>query len=598
MKISEKMNKSIAEGKKFFSFEFFPPRTDEGVDNLFDRMENMVSYGPTFCDITWGAGGSTADLTLEIAKRMQNEVCVESMMHLTCTNMPKEKLDEALKTVRAAGLQNILALRGDPPKGQETFTTVEGGFSCALDLVKYIRETHGDYFGIGVAGYPEAHPDVITDDPEAMEKAYRSDLDYLKKKIDAGGELIITQLFYDCDKFIKFVADCREMGITVPIIPGIMPIMTYGGFKRMTGFCKTYVPQEILDTLEPIKDNEQAVKNYGIHIGTEMCKKLLDAGTPGLHMYTLNLDNAAVSILKNLGFVNPDVLPRSLPWRPSANVVRGPQEGVRPIFWSNRRLSYLARTSGWDSYPSGRWGSQARGKGGPFNPVPEQFMKKAVSSEKRREKALEAWGTVGGVKDVEEVFAKFVKGDVKMLPWSEFDKLQGETSEIADKLADINRKGFLTINSQPRANGIPSTDPKLGWGGPDGVVYQKAYLEFFCSPDAFKGLLEKIAAAPSLSYQAINGKGEYKSNLGEDAIVAMTWGVFPNKEIVQPTIVDCPSFKVWKDEAFDLWTTSWASLYEAGSQSAKTLSEIKDTYYLVSLIDNNFVNGDIFKVFA
>mmetsp|Transcript_44827 Transcript_44827/g.114603 ORF Transcript_44827/g.114603 Transcript_44827/m.114603 type:complete len:601 (+) Transcript_44827:95-1897(+) len=599
MKISEKMNASIAAGKTFFSFEYFPPRTDEGLENLMDRMENMVAYGPTFCDITWGAGGSTADLTLDIAKKMQNEVCVETMMHLTCTNMPKEKLDEALIVIKEAGIQNILALRGDPPKGEETFTAVEGGFNCALDLVKYIRDTQGDYFGIGVAGYPEAHPDVISEDAAEQEKAYRGDLDYLKKKIDAGGEFIVTQLFYDCDKFIKFVADCRAMDITVPIIPGIMPIMTYGGFKRMTGFCKTYVPQDIMDTLEPIKDNEQAVKNYGIHLGTEMCKKLLEAGTPGLHMYTLNLDNTSVTILKNLGFINPEVLPRELPWRPSANLRRKPQEGVRPIFWANRRHSYLARTTAWESYPSGRWASCAlRGKGGAFGPVDEKLMSKAQSSEKRREKAMAAWGkTVTSLEDVKAVFANYVLGEIKQLPWTESDRMQSESTDIAGKLVAIIKQGYLTINSQPRVNGLPSSDAKVGWGGEDGFVYQKAYMEFFCSPAALETMLSAVKKIPSISYQVVNAKGEYQSNMAEDAVVAVTWGVFPNKEIMQPTVVDASSFKVWKDEAFALWTAGWASLYEANSVSQKVLGEIKSSYFLVSLLDNNYVDGDLFKVF-
>jgi len=597
MKISEKMNAAIAAGKTFFSFEFFPPRTDEGVENLFDRMENMVAYGPTFCDITWGAGGSTADLTLEIAKRMQNQACTETMMHLTCTNMPKEKLDEAMFVIKSHGLQNILALRGDPPKGQETFTAVKGGFSCALDLIKYIREKHGDYFGIGIAGYPEAHPDVISEDPEQMEKAYWSDIEYLKKKVDAGGEFIVTQLFYDVDKFIKFVADCKKVGITVPIVPGIMPLMTYGGFKRMTGFCKTYVPQEILDTLEPIKDNEQAVKNYGIHLGTEMCKKLLAAGTPGLHMYTLNLDGASVSILKNLGLISSHSLPRSLPWRPSANIYRFPKEGVRPIFWANRRHSYLSRTAHWETFPAGRWASCLRGKGGAMAPPDEALMSRPLSSDKRREKALAAWGsTVSSMEDVKAVFAKFLKGEIKQLPWSDLDKLQSESADILSPLLDVNNKGFLTINSQPRVNGLPSTDTKVGWGPEGGFVYQKSYMEFFCPPDALDALLAAVKSQPSIAYQVVNAAGDYKSNIEEDAVIAATWGVFPGKEIVQPTIVDKASFMVWKDEAFDLWTTAWAGLYEQGSSSYQLLTEIRDTHYLVSLLDNNYIDSDLFKV--
>ena len=267
-------------------------------------MGKMVSYGPQFCDITWGAGGSTAELTQDIATRMQKEVGIETMMHLTCTNMLPDKVTIALEKCKEVGIENILALRGDPPKGQEKWEAVEGGFECALDLVEYIKKSYGDFFGIGVAGYPEAHPDAIVEDPEQFAKNYNEELVYLKKKIDAGGQMVVTQLFYDCDLFLKFVKDCRNIGITVPIVPGIMPIQSYGGFMRMTGFCKTKVPQEIFDTLEPIKDNDAAVKAYGIHLGTEMCKKLIAAGTPGLHMYSLNQDKAVVGILKNLGLIS------------------------------------------------------------------------------------------------------------------------------------------------------------------------------------------------------------------------------------------------------------------------------------------------------
>lgn len=224
-------------------------------------------------------------------------------MHLTCTNMPVESLEAALQQCKAAGITNILALRGDPPQGQETFTQVEGGFACALDLVRYIRAHHGDDFGICVSGYPEAHPDVIVDDPEAMRKAYWADIEYLRQKIEAGADFVVTQLFYDVDAYLQFVLDCRSVGITAPILPGIMPLMTYGGFKRMTAFCKTRVPQHVLDTLEAIKDNEDAVKAYGVSLGTMMCQRLLAEGAPGLHMYTLNLDKTAVGILRNVGQV-------------------------------------------------------------------------------------------------------------------------------------------------------------------------------------------------------------------------------------------------------------------------------------------------------
>ena len=190
VKIADKLKECQDRGEVYFSFEFFPPKTEEGINNLFPRMKKMVSHGPQFCDITWGAGGSTADLTQDIAIRMKKEVGVETMMHLTCTNMLPDKVDVALQKCKENGIDNILALRGDPPKGQDKWEAVEGGYNCALDLVKYIREQYGDHFGIGVAGYPEAHPDAIVEDPKQFEENYKGELAYLKEKVSAGGQVM------------------------------------------------------------------------------------------------------------------------------------------------------------------------------------------------------------------------------------------------------------------------------------------------------------------------------------------------------------------------------------------------------------------------
>jgi methylenetetrahydrofolate reductase (NADPH) len=223
--------------------------------------------------------------------------------------MHVNKLETALQECKKAGIRNILALRGDPPAGEGKFTQIEGGFACALDLVKYIREQHGEYFGICVAGYPEAHPDKIDADAAEMKKNYWADIAYLKKKVAAGADFVITQLFYDVDAYLQFVKDCRSVGIYVPILPGIMPIANYAGFKRMTAFCKTRVPAHIADTVEALKDHEEALKLYGISLGTMTCERLLAAGVPGLHMYTLNLDRSAVAILKHCGLISASLVP-------------------------------------------------------------------------------------------------------------------------------------------------------------------------------------------------------------------------------------------------------------------------------------------------
>lgn len=575
-------------GRVVFSFEYFPPKTEDGVDNLFERMDRMVAHNPSFCDITWGAGGSTADLTLDIANKMQNMICVETMMHLTCTNMPVEKIDHALQTIKSNGLQNVLALRGDPPHGQDKFVQIEGGFACALDLVKHIREKYGDYFGITVAGYPEAHPDVIGSNGVATTEGYQSDLAYLKKKFDAGADLIVTQLFYDTDIFLKFVNDCRQIGITCPIVPGIMPINNYKGFLRMTSFCKTKIPDEVMAALEPIKDNEEAVKAYGIHLGTEMCKKILAHGIKTLHMYTLNMEKSALAILMNLGLIEESKVSRSLPWRRPTNVFRI-REDVRPIFWANRPRSYISRTIGWDQYPHGRWSDSSNPSYGALTDY--QFMRPRA----RDKKLLEEWALpLKSIEDVYEKFMKYCLGKLRSSPWSELDGLQAETRIISEQLGKINMKGFLSINSQPAVNGEKSDSPSVGWGGSGGYVYQKAYIEFFCSRENLDAVVDKCRGLPSLTYMAVNKEGIWVSNITQNDVNAVTWGVFPAKEIVQPTVVDPASFLVWKDEAFEIWSRGWASLYPEGDLSRKFLEEIQSSYYLVSLVDNDYVNSNLF----
>ncbi|KAG8061480.1 hypothetical protein GUJ93_ZPchr0003g17343 [Zizania palustris] len=513
------------------------------------------------------------------------------MMHLTCTNMPVEKIDDALTTIKSNGIQNVLALRGDPPHGQNKFVQVAGGFACALDLVQHIRSKYGDYFGITVAGYPEAHPDAIEGVEGATLEAYSNDLAYLKRKVDAGADLIITQLFYDTDIFLKFVNDCRQIGITCPIVPGIMPINNYKGFLRMTGFCKTKIPAEITAALDPIKDNEEAVRAYGIHLGTEMCKKILASGIKILHLYTLNMEKSALGILMNLGLIEESKVSRSLPWRPPTNVFRV-KEDVRPIFWANRPKSYISRTLGWDQYPHGRWGDSRNPSYGALTDY--QFTRPRGHGKKLQEE----WAVpLKSVEDISERFMNFCQGKLTSSPWSELDGLQAETKIIDDQLVEINLKGFLTINSQPAVNGEKSDSPSVGWGGPGGYVYQKAYVEFFCSKEKLDQLIEKSKAFPSLTYIAVNKDGESSSNVPTNAVNAVTWGVFPGKEIIQPTVVDSASFMVWKDEAFEIWSRGWACLFPDGDSSREILDKVQKSYFLVSLVDNDYINGDLFSAF-
>lgn len=287
------------------SFEYFPPKTEKGVENLMNRIGLMGKANPMFSDVTWGAGGGTSDLTLDLCTAAQKKWGVNANMHLTCTNMEKEKIDIALEGCKKVGIRNIVALRGDPPAGQTEWKAIDTGFSCALDLVKYIREKHGDYFCLSVAGYPEGHPTVIAEDGKCPPEAFTGEMAYLKEKIVAGGDLIITQLFFDVDIFLSFCDECKKLGIEVPILPGIMIIGSYAGFKKMAGFCKTWIPAELASKMEEIKDDEKAVKEFGVQYATEMCRRLIDAGHKHLHFYCLNVEGPTFAVMERLGLPVP-----------------------------------------------------------------------------------------------------------------------------------------------------------------------------------------------------------------------------------------------------------------------------------------------------
>lgn len=577
MKIIDKIRQSQAEGHPFFSFEYFPPKTEAGVTNLFQRVERMARLRPAFVDITWGAGGTTAERSLEIASHTQNLSGLDTMLHLTCTNMSKYDLMKVLSDARRAGIQNILALRGDPPKGKEEWEAHEDGFSYAIDLVRFIKKEHGDHFGICVAGYPEGHEESTS---------YLEDVQFLKQKVDAGADFIITQLFFDSGTYLQFVNDCRNAGITCPIIPGIMPIHNYRSFQRMAQFCTT-LPAHILEALEPIQNDDEAVREYGVRVISEMCQELIENGAAGLHFYTMNLERVVAQIVSRLELV-PENVSRSLPWLVAPNAKRA-NEDVRPIFWANRPKSYVARTLEWDEYPNGRWGDS---RSPAFGDLTDHYFKRLHTVAKDR---LEMWGhELESLEDIYNVFVRFCNGEIDAMPW--FDSpLAIESEIIKDQLVRLNKRGLLTINSQPRVNSAPSSDSSVGWGGDNGIVYQKAYVEFFVAQDHIHALLEVFSRHPNITFHAINREGVSYTNC--DTVNAVTWGVFPGKEIVQPTVVDPDSFMVWKDEAFGLWTSLWGSIYDQDSPSYKLIEHVRDTFFLVNVVDNDFVQGDIWALF-
>ncbi|KAF4610886.1 hypothetical protein D9613_007023 [Agrocybe pediades] len=582
MKISQKIQQSSKDDKVWWSFEYFPPRTAQGLQNLLDRIERMRALGPEFIDITWNAGGRTSDLTSEMVKTCQGLIGIETCMHLTCTNMPKEKVDIALKDAKQHGCRNVLALRGDPPMGKDEWEAVDGGFVHGIDLVKHIRKNYGDYFDIAVAGFPQ-HMSLPPED-------LANEIRWLKEKIDAGVNFIFTQMFYDVDLFINWVKAIRAAGITIPIVPGIAPIQTWNGFQRATSLAKITIPQSFRDALEPVQNNDEKVREIGTKLVADMCRKILDAdiGVRGLHFYTMNLEKGTKMLLEELNLVPRIETIKPLPWRQSLTPNRR-QETIRPIFWANRTKSYISRTENWDEYPNGRFGDSR-------SPAYGELDGYGVWIKQTKEDALKLWGHPETMADLSALFVKFCMSELKALPWSD-QAPSIETSVIAKQLAQINELGFLTINSQPAVNGARSDDKVFGWGPSNGYVYQKAYLEFFVNPTLLSLLITQIERDSNITYYVINRRGDLRTNNHSDGPNAVTWGVFPGKEIVQPTIVEAVSFMAWKDEAFELGA-QWAKLYEHDSPSQKLISDFVETSYLVNVVHNDFHDPDaIFKPF-
>ena len=566
MHIHEMISEAEQTGHPSFSFEYFPPKTAQGVQNLYDRIERMYDFGPKFIDITWGAGGRIAELTCEMVMQAQTYFGLETCMHLTCTDMGEEKVNDALSKAYKSGCTNILALRGDPPREKEKWTATEGGFQYARDLVAHIRKKYGNHFDIGVAGYPEGCDD--NKDEEQL-------LDHLKEKVDVGATFIVTQMFYDADNFIRWMRKVRERGITVPIVPGIMPIATYASFLRRANHMNCKIPDSWMAALEPIKNDDAAVRDVGKTLVADLCRKIMAAGIVHLHFYTMNLAQATRMVLEELDWMPTSARPRkqALPWKQSLSLGRR-EEDVRPIFWRNRNKSYVSRTQDWDEFPNGRWGDS---RSPAFGELDSYGIGLTGTNESNRKK----WGEPTSIKDIANLFVRYLQEDIRTLPWSEAP-LTAEADSIKDDLIKLNQRGLLTINSQPAVNGVKSSHPVHGWGPPNGYVYQKAYLELLVSPELLPEMLSRIHNHPDLSYYAVTRTGTLKTNTPSEGPNAVTWGVFPGKEIVQPTIVESISFLAWKDEAYRLGK-DWAHCYDANSPSRVLIDKIMDEWYLVNI---------------
>ena len=271
------------------SVEFFPPKTDKGEENLFNEIETIKRLNPAFCSVTYGAGGSTREKTVDLVDRIHRESCLEVMCHLTVVGQSKDEARSILKKLKHKGIENLIALDGDPPQGMADWRPHPDGFHHAVELVREAVALGG--FSVAVAGFPEVHP-------RAVSRA--ADLKYMRDKIDAGAVAIITQLFFDNDDYYRYVEDVRKLGITVPIVPGVLPILSAPQVRRFTALCCAKIPAPLERELAKVENDDDAAVKLGIEYASRQCEALIKFGAPGIHFYSLNKSLSLRAIHKNL----------------------------------------------------------------------------------------------------------------------------------------------------------------------------------------------------------------------------------------------------------------------------------------------------------
>lgn len=562
-----------------FSFDFFLPDSDQGVLDLRARIERLASVDPLFVDVESRGDAASVRAALRECAHAKRVAGLATLFHIGSEALPASELSGLLRGARAAGVVNVVVERCAAPLAGSNVPP-----SRVADVVRLVRAEFGDTFCIAVHGFPPSAGD--------RDGAYEAGLAELRAEQDAGAEVVLVRHVLDAHDFARFRRDAAAAGVALPYVSSVLPANSLANFRRVNAHCGVALPAALDADLRALEGDAQRLERYAVRATAQLCRELVSHGAACLHLLTMNLEGAAVALLAELGLAGPTAAARRvLPWRPSGDEGRA-GESVRPIHWSNLPASYLERTAGWDAY-GGSW--TGRGAARVFQPpLPEHLVPPwAGSPEERRA----MWGAApASQRDVWAVFAGFVEGRVPRLPWSPAALLP-ETRAISGRLADLNRAGFLTINSQPRVNAARSDDPVHGWGGPGGYVYQKAYVEAFAPPGHVAALMAACARRPSITYHAVDARGNAYSNCRTRGAHAVTWGVFPGREVAQPTVVDPDAFLAWKSEAFALWVTQWAAIYEEDSDASCLINDIHDSYFLVNLVDHDFRGGDLLGCF-
>ncbi|TIB81087.1 methylenetetrahydrofolate reductase [Wallemia mellicola] len=597
----------------------------DGFVNLKSRLQRLSLLKPGFVSVTWGAGGSTDERSLELAA-VARDLGLDVLLHLTCTNMEKSRLSWALDKAKELGIDNILALRGDPPRGHEYWVESDKNLSHSSDLVKFIRDNYADNFCIGVGAYPESHKDSS----DAAQ-----DLKYLKLKQDLGADFVITQLFYDSDAYLNWLDKCLDIGIKIPIIPGIMPIQNVPSLRRLANLCGAHIPSVISDHLEPIKNDDALVKDYGVELSTSMVRQLIDKtnsqkekygnlAISAAHFCTLNLEKSVRRILANLdwssGLDASSLEPNGLTHNTTTGAVEPARLGNRLVAENGISHGHTAdgppplsitaheaavralhalkhhppsedsglpssnKTSSggnslWDEFPNGRYGDIR-------SPAYGELDGWGASLKLSSQNALKQWGYPVEVSDINEIFKKYINGQVASLPWFE-ENLDPESNSIKDYLFRLAEKGWWTVGSQPAVDAVESSDQIFGFGPKNGWIFQKAFVEFWVPEHELEGLCKRLDGWKDGGYYAGNAKGEMKTNFYEDTINAVTWGIFPGQEVVQTTIIEDVSFNAWREEAFEIWL-EWSMLYSPKSASQQLMKNVHDNYWLVSVVHHDY----------
>ncbi|KAF7887037.1 uncharacterized protein EAF02_003684 [Botrytis sinoallii] len=542
-KITEKIA-ALPPDTNYFSLEFFPPKTSMGSSNLRARLDRMSrALRPLFVTVTWGAADLTAIKSLELAELCQRDLGLTTCLHLTCTNMSRALVDQALEDAKALGIRNILALRGDPPRSEEyraidekngDTPAMDWEFEWAIDLVRYIRKQYGDYFCVGVAAYPEGHADEGHPEGQSLEH----DLPYLVEKVQAGADFIMTQLFFDVDAYDGFEQKLRDHPSgafkDIPIIPGMMPIQSYQMIKRTTKLSHAKLPSTIITRLDAVRGDDEMVKKVGVDILSEMVEHLKGtksqySGPRGFHFYTLNLEKAVSFILERTELI-PDaetvaaLEPEFVPTIPDIADLMSIHSG------SHKRSSRRRSSVGSD----------------PYNRI-------IITAPQTSNPSFEATAQEAGIP------AEAVNSRANTLAISE-----GE-------------------------------DSIFGWGPKNGFVFQKAFVELFLPTADWKTLHAKLTSPElrdTVSFYASNAKGDFiSSDEAVGSTNAVTWGAFPGKEIITPTIIEEVSFRAWAEEAFGIWG-EWARVYGKDSQTRKIIDGIKEDVWLVNVSHHAYCEGE------